>query len=83
MLTKVPGIEEHLADEVVRVVRNLRTMDLRKAPSIAETLDWARALGELGIATLDGEAMRRTLSILLKHRSDIDRAEQQVAGEVR
>ena len=83
VLTKVPGIEEHLADEVVRVVRNLRHMDLRKAPSIAETLDWARALGELGIATLDGEAMRRTLSILLKHRSDIDRAEQQVAGEVR
>jgi len=80
VLTKVPGIEEHLADEVVRVVRNLRHMDLRKAPSIAETLDWARALGELGIATLDGEAMRRTLSILLKHRSDIDRAEQQVAG---
>ena len=83
VLTKVPGIEEHLTDEVVRVVRNLRHMDLRKAPSIAETLDWARALGELGIATLDGEAMRRTLSILLKHRSDIDRAEQQVAGEVR
>ena len=83
VLTKVPGIEERLADEVVRVVRNLRHMDLRKAPSIAETLDWARALGELGIATLDGEAMRRTLSILLKHRSDIDRAEQQVAGEVR
>ena len=82
VLTKVPGIEEHLADEVVRVVRNLRTMDLRKAPSIAETLDWARALGELGIATLDGEAIRRTLSILLKHRSDIDRAESQVAGEV-
>jgi MoxR-like ATPase len=81
VLTKVPGIEERLADEVVRVVRNLRTMDLRKAPSIAETLDWARALGELGVATLDGEAIRRTLSILLKHRSDIDRAEQQVAGE--
>jgi MoxR-like ATPase len=82
VLTKVPEIEEHLADEVVRVVRNLRQMDLRKAPSIAETLDWARALGELGIATLDGEAIRRTLSILLKHRSDIERAEQQVAGEV-
>jgi MoxR-like ATPase len=83
VLTKVPGIEEHLADEVVRVVRNLRGMDLRKAPSIAETLDWARALGELGIATLDQEAIHRTLSILLKHRSDIERAEQQVAGEVR
>ena len=83
VLTKVPGIEEHLADEVVRVVRNLRTMDLRKAPSIAETLDWARALGELGIATLDKESIHRTLSILLKHRSDIERAEQQVAGEVR
>jgi MoxR-like ATPase len=82
VLTKVPGIEEHLADEVVRVVRNLRQMDLRKAPSIAETLDWARTLGELGIATLDGEAIRRTLSILLKHRSDIERAEQQIAGEV-
>jgi MoxR-like ATPase len=82
VLTKVPGIEERLADEVVRVVRNLRHMDLKKAPSIAETLDWARALGELGIATLDGEAIRRTLSILLKHRSDIDRAEPQVAGEV-
>jgi MoxR-like ATPase len=83
VLTKVPGIEEHLADEVVRVVRNLRGMDLRKAPSIAETLDWARALGELGIATLDQESIHRTLSILLKHRSDIERAEQQVAGEVR
>jgi MoxR-like ATPase len=81
VLSKVPGIEERLADEVVRVVRNLRQMDLKKAPSIAETLDWARTLEELGIATLDGEAIRRTLSILLKHRSDISRAEQQLSGE--
>ena len=81
VLTKVPGIEEHLADEVVRVVRNLRHMDLRKAPS-AFLLKSRAALGADGLP-LDGEAMRRTLSILLKHRSDIDRAEQQVAGEVR
>ena len=80
VLSKVPGIEERLADDAVKVIRNLRGMDLRKAPSIAETLDWARALGELGVTTLDPDAIRRTLSILLKHRSDIERAEQQVAG---
>ncbi|MBW3562833.1 MAG: MoxR family ATPase [Actinobacteria bacterium] len=73
VLSKVPGISETLADQVVRSVRTIRDLALRKAPSIAETLDWAATLVDLGLEDADAEALERTLGMLLKHRADIDR----------
>ncbi len=74
ILTKVPGVTEQLADQVARIVRSLRSLDLKKHPSISETLDWARTLVILGIESVDVEAARSTLHLLLKYRSDIEAA---------
>src|SRR3954462_2366912 len=72
--TRVPGINEHLADQIVRIVRSIRTLELKKAPSVSETLDWARTLVLLGIQTIDAKVATETLNILLKYRSDIAKA---------
>ncbi|MDA8379579.1 MAG: MoxR family ATPase [Actinomycetota bacterium] len=74
VLAKVPGISEHLADEVARITRSLRGLELKKHPSISETIDWARTLVLLGVETVTPERAAETLHILLKYRSDIDRA---------
>ncbi|MFE5944990.1 AAA family ATPase [Streptomyces sp. NPDC056480] len=71
---KVPGLDEALAASVVRVVGALRAMDLRKAPSVSETIDWARTLLALGADRLDEHVVRATLGVLLKHQDDIVRA---------
>ena len=71
---KVPGITDDLARQVVAVVQGLRRLDLKKPPSVGETLDWARALVVLNADRLDAETVRRTLSLILKHESDIKRA---------
>jgi hypothetical protein len=55
-------------------VRALRALELKKSPSISETLDWAQTLLELGLDTLDESAVRSTLGVVLKHASDQDRA---------
>ena len=64
--TKVPGISEELADQVARIVRSLRTLELRKAPSVSETIDWARTLVLLGVETIDAAGAKDTLHILLE-----------------
>ena len=74
VLQRVPGIDAQLAEDIVRVVRSIRELDLKKAPSIAETLDWAQTLVHLSVSVLDEEALRRTLSVLLKYQSDLERA---------
>jgi MoxR-like ATPase len=71
---KVPGLDETLAESVVRVVGALRGMELRKAPSIAETIDWARTLLALGADTLDESVVEATLGVVLKYQSDHRRA---------
>ncbi len=71
---RVPGIANALAAELVTFVNKLRTLDLRKAPSISETVDWARALMLLGKSALDRTLVAETLGILLKHESDRERA---------
>ncbi|WP_328611362.1 MoxR family ATPase [Amycolatopsis sp. NBC_00345] len=71
---KVPGINAALADSVVRVIAALRAMDLRKLPSVAETIDWARTLLELGSGTLDEQVVRESLGVVLKHQDDIVKA---------
>jgi MoxR-like ATPase len=72
---KVPDLEPRLQTQVARFVNNLRKLDLRKAPSIAETLDWARALVALGIKELTPPAVRQTLSLVLKHDEDLRKGE--------
>ena len=72
---KVPGVSERLATEVVSVVHRIRKLDLKKAPSISETLDWARALLRLGVTQLDASAIRAALGVLLKHDDDRAKAE--------
>ncbi|MFB6828834.1 AAA family ATPase [Streptomyces hydrogenans] len=71
---KVPGLDAALAASVVRVVGALRAMRLRKVPSVAETIDWARTLLALGADRLDERVVRETLGVLLKHQDDIVRA---------
>jgi MoxR-like ATPase len=72
---KVPELDARLQDQVARFVANLRRLDLRKTPSIAEMLDWARALRVLGIKELDAAAVRQTLNLVLKHEEDLRKAE--------
>ena len=76
--SRVPGISEELADQVARIVRSLRTLELRKAPSVSETLDWARTLVLLGVETIDAAGAKDTLHILLKYQADIDRASKEL-----
>jgi MoxR-like ATPase len=76
----VPGISAELADQVARIVRSIRTLELKKAPSVSETLDWARTLVVLGVESIDAEQARDTLHILLKYRADIDRAAKELAS---
>jgi MoxR-like ATPase len=74
VLSRVPDLAPGLADQLVRTVRALRALELKKAPSISETLDWAQTLLALGLDTLDEPAMRSTLGVVLKHASDQARA---------
>ena len=74
VLSRVPEIAEQLADSLVSTVRALRSLELKKSPSISESIDWARTLLALGLDTLDEEAVRSTLGVVLKHASDHDRA---------
>lgn len=71
---KVPELSPKLARQAVELVQSLRSMDLRKSPSISETLDWARALVTINAKNLDQKTLENTLSVLLKHESDLQRA---------
>ena len=79
VLAKVPDITENLADQIARVVRSIRSMDLKKAPSVSETLDWARTLMLLNIETIDEEIAKETLHILLKYQTDIAKAAKELS----
>ena len=74
VLSRVPEAPAELADQLVRVVRSLRQLELKKPPSVSETLDWARTLLELGFGSLDAEIVRSTVNVVLKHRQDVERA---------
>lgn len=72
--SRVPELPGALVDALVRTVRVLRTLELRKSPSVAETIDWGRTLLALGLDTLDDDAVRATLGVVLKHQSDTVKA---------
>lgn len=76
--TRVPDIETTLTRELVAFVQALRTIDLRKAPSISETVDWARALVLLHADSLDPALVRDTLNVILKFEQDIEAVEPQI-----
>jgi MoxR-like ATPase len=77
--SRVPGISEHLATQITRVVHSLRTMELKKHPSVSETLDWARTLLLIGADDIDEAVLTQTMNVLLKYASDITRAATKLA----
>ncbi|MFA9430832.1 AAA family ATPase [Egicoccus sp. AB-alg2] len=74
VLSRVPEAPEHLTDQLVRIVRSLRQLELKKPPSISETLDWARTLLELGFDSIDESVARGTMNVLLKYQQDVEKA---------
>ncbi len=79
VLAKVPGVTEHLAEQIARIVRSIRSLDLKKAPSVSETLDWARTLMLLNIESIDEATAKETLHILLKYQTDIAKAAKELS----
>jgi MoxR-like ATPase len=80
VLTRVPGVSDHLADQIVRIVRSIRSLELKKHPSVSETLDWARTLVLLGIESIDADQAKETLHILLKYQTDIAKATKELTA---
>jgi MoxR-like ATPase len=78
--TRIPDIDARFAERICRVVHSIRAFDLKKAPSISETLDWARTLLLLGVGELDAATIRGTLPLLLKYQQDIDRVRADLPG---
>lgn len=77
---RVPDLNEKLAEQAVQVVQNLRQLDLKKNPSVSETIDWAKALVMLNADTLDADTLQNTLTVLLKHESDVQKAKRALSG---
>jgi MoxR-like ATPase len=73
-----PDLEERIARKLVEVVHMVRALDLKKPPSIAESIDWARALMLLGAEDIDQGVLERTMSIIIKHRTDLDLVAERV-----
>ena len=76
---KVPGMDAKLAGDLVALMQKLRTLDLKKAPSISETLDWARALLALNATSLDEDLVKDTMNVILKYEADIRKAQQELS----
>jgi MoxR-like ATPase len=81
LLTRVPELPEEFAARVAAVVRSIREVPLRKAPSISESIDWARTLLALGVEEVDARATRETLNVLLKYQSDLDKTARELQLE--
>ncbi|MGA1454689.1 MAG: AAA family ATPase [Ilumatobacteraceae bacterium] len=79
VLAKVPDIGANLADQIARIVRSIRQLDLKKAPSVSETLDWASTLILLGVNHIDAQQAKETLHVLLKYQTDIAKAAKELS----
>jgi len=77
---RVPELNQKMAQQAVEVVQGLRQMDLKKSPSVSETIDWARALVMLNADNLDRQTLETTLTVLLKHESDVQKAKRALLG---
>ena len=82
LTARVPGLSEHLASQVAKVVRSIRSLDLKKAPSVSETIDWARTLLALSIEDVDEAILGDTLHVLLKYQVDIEKAAKELTSSV-
>ena len=78
MRVRVPDLDAGLAEQVAKVVNSIRNIDLKKAPSISETIDWARTLVYLGRNEITPEVLGDTLHVLLKYQSDITKARKEL-----
>jgi len=78
VLTRVPEVPAQLAEQLVRTIRTMRALELKKSPSIAESIDWARTLVALGVDTLDESVVAQTLGVVLKHATDHTRAAKEL-----
>jgi MoxR-like ATPase len=74
VLSRVPGLDIALAGQIAGVVRSLRQLELKKRPSVSESIDWARTLFLLGAEEVSTDLVIGTLHVLLKHQSDIEKA---------
>jgi MoxR-like ATPase len=87
VLRKIPGVSAKLAEEVSGAMQRLRSIEFYKRPGVAETLDWARALVDLGVSTLDAKVVEETAGCVLKYREDLERlatvGPESVVGSVR
>ena len=83
IISRVPELDKKLRMHLVSFVQNLRELDLKKVPSVSETIDWGKSLVLLNIKTLDPVIVRETLNILLKFQSDIDTADPEIEALVR
>ncbi|MCL6512233.1 MAG: MoxR family ATPase [Anaerolineae bacterium] len=77
---RAPNLAPHIARQCVEIVQRLRTLDLKKSPSVAETVDWAKALVAINAKHLDEKTLNDTLTVILKHESDIQRARRALSG---
>jgi MoxR-like ATPase len=73
-----PQLDQTVAKRLVEIVQEVRDLDLKKPPSIAESIDWARALLLLGAEEIDGDTFRETMSVIVKHRTDLDTVAERV-----
>jgi MoxR-like ATPase len=78
LLARVPGLSAHLADQVAKVARSIRNLDLKKSPSVSETIDWARTLIALSVEDVDESVLADTLHVLLKYQTDIEKAAKEL-----
>ena len=74
--SKDTGLDDAAAQRLVQIVRGLRGLDLRKAPSISETIDWARTLAVLGVSELDADVLGDTVSVVAKYERDVQRSRE-------
>jgi len=80
LTAKVPGLSDHLANQVAKVARSIRGLDLKKAPSVSETIDWARTLLALSVEDVDEDVLGDTLHVLLKYQTDIEKAAKELTS---
>jgi MoxR-like ATPase len=82
LVARVPDLAEGLAEQVARMVAAIRRFPLRKAPSVSETIDWARTLVALGVGALERTTVDDTLNVLLKHQTDLETARKELADDL-
>jgi MoxR-like ATPase len=82
LAARVPELPVQIADRIARTVSAIRSIPLRKSPSVSETIDWARTLLALGVDELDDDVTSSTLNVLLKYQTDIERTAKELSLDI-